>query len=372
MPEHAAVQRWRHPAALIYLMGGILGAAVNLGVTFSLVYFSPNNPFMPFIAFFCGTFLNQAFHYVYYHVVYVNQEIRMRTSFAIHLFMSVWVSAGSVLLLWFFMRFLLWPFPESIAVCLSVLIVSNALLNRIATFSSAKMAEVEYREMDEDYYDGMTDEAKVSRFRAWYHRSRYERLTAHVMGYFKKGMKIADLGCGNCFWNIHQLPVFGLDINAKMLAFAKRQKRLAGFKVCSDLSQTGLKAKSLDVVLMSEVLEHVFNLTEVLGEVRRILKDNGTFLITVPYDYFMGPFFILFNLNCLYMGYVKGSLYHKYRCGHIHHYTKKRLAMTLKENGFELTKVFVVNGLLLYAAARKTGALLNGPKDGSRKRLEVK
>jgi hypothetical protein len=27
---------------------------------------------------------------------------------------------------------------------------------------------------------------------------------------------------------------------------------------------------------------------------------------------------------------------------------------------------------LLYAAARKTGALLNGPQDGSRKRLEVK
>ena len=353
-------------------MGGFLGSAVNLGVTFSIVYFFPRNPFAPFIGFFLGTFLNQAFHYVYYHVVYVNQEIRMRTSFSIHLFMSVWVSEGSALLLWVFMQVFEWPLLESIAMCLSILIVSNALLNRISTFSSAKMAEVEYREMDEDYYDGMTDEKRVSRFRAWYHRSRYERLTAHVTAYFKKGMKMADLGCGNCFWNIHHLPVFGLDINSKMLAFAKRQKRLAGFKVCSDLSKTGLKPKSLDVVLMSEVLEHVFNVGEVLSEVRRILKDNGTFLITVPYDFFMGPFFILFNLNCLYMGYVKGSLYHKYRCGHIHHYTKKRLAMTLKENGFELTKVYVVNGLLLYASARKTGVPINRPEGGSLKRLAVK
>jgi hypothetical protein len=58
-------------------------------------------------------------------------------------------------------------------------------------------------------------------------------------------------------------------------------------------------------------------------------------------------------LNCLYMGYIKGSVYHKYRCGHIHHFTKTRLRKTLLENGFVLEKVFVVNGLLLYAEARK-------------------
>ncbi|HUO56932.1 MAG TPA: methyltransferase domain-containing protein, partial [bacterium] len=227
-------------------------------------------------------------------------------------------------------------------------------LNRISTFSSAKMAEVEYREMDEGYYDQMTDETRVSKFRAWYHRSRYERLTSFVSQYFKKGMSMADLGCGNCWWNIHHLPVFGVDINSKMLGWAKKNRRLKGYKVCSDLSKTGLKTKSFDVVLMSEVLEHVFNHHETLAEVRRILKDKGTFLITVPYDFFLGPFFILFNLNCLYMGYLRGSLYHKYRCGHIHHFTKSRLRQTLAENGFILEKVFVVNGLLLYATARKT------------------
>jgi hypothetical protein len=53
------------------------------------------------------------------------------------------------------------------------------------------------------------------------------------------------------------------------------------------------------------------------------------------------------------MGYIKGSLYHKYRCGHIHHFTKTRLRETLAENGFALQDVFVVNGLLLYATAKK-------------------
>jgi len=351
MPEHQVVQRWRHPALLIFILGGLLGAGINAALTFFLAVHLEWNPLL---AFFLGTFLNQAFHYVYYNVVYVNQEIRMKTSFAIHLFLSFWVSVGSAALLWLFMNqgFTL---TEGFVSCLFILAVSNAFLNRISTFSSAKMAEVEYKEMNESYYDEMTDETKVSKFRAWYHRSRYEQLTEFVTRSFKKGMKMADLGCGNCFWNIHHLPVFGVDINEKMLKYAKKNKRLVGFKVAADLSKTGLKTKSLDVVLMSEVLEHVFNHTETLGEVRRILKDNGKFLITVPYDFFLGPFFILFNLNCLYMGYVKGSLYHKYRCGHIHHFTKARLRRTLAENGFTLENVFVVNGLLLYATARKTG-----------------
>ena len=349
MPEHAVVQRWRHPAILISLLGGFLGAALNVGVTLFLALRLGWNPM---IAFFIGTFFNQAFHFVYYNVVYVNHEIQMKTSFPLHLFMSFWVSVGSAAMLWLFMS-QGFSLPEGLVTCLIILAVSNAFLNRISTFSSAKMAEVEYKEMNESYYDDHTDETKVSKFRAWYHRSRYERLTQFVSESFQKGMKMADLGCGNCKWNIHHLPVFGVDINAQMLKWAKKNKRLTGFKVAADLAKTGLKSKAFDVVLMSEVLEHVFNQKEVLGEVQRILRDKGKFLITVPYDFFLGPFFILFNLNCLYMGYIRGSVYHKYRCGHIHHFTKGRLKRTLLENGFVLEKVFVVNGLLLYAEARK-------------------
>jgi hypothetical protein len=181
MPEHAAVNRWRHPTVLIFLLGGFLGALLNLSVTFLLVR---NFSWNPLVAFFIGTFLNQAFHYVYYNVVYVNQEIRMKTSFSIHLFMSFWVSVGSAALLWFFLGSLGFSLPQGLLACLALLAISNALLNRISTFSSAKMAEVEYREMNESYYDDQTDESKVSKFRAWYHRSRYERLTKFVSQHF--------------------------------------------------------------------------------------------------------------------------------------------------------------------------------------------
>ena len=59
MPEHVVVQRWRHPAILIFLLGGLLGALINMGVTLLLVQSAGWNPMA---AFFAGTFINQAFH----------------------------------------------------------------------------------------------------------------------------------------------------------------------------------------------------------------------------------------------------------------------------------------------------------------------
>lgn len=42
---------------------------------------------------------------------------------------------------------------------------------------------------------------------------------------------------------------------------------------------------SFDSVFCSEVLEHVFNLEEVLTEIRRVMKTGGKILITVPFSW---------------------------------------------------------------------------------------
>jgi ubiquinone/menaquinone biosynthesis C-methylase UbiE len=154
-------------------------------------------------------------------------------------------------------------------------------------------------------------------------------------------------------WNTHSLPVVGVDINENMMRHALQQHRLAEYHARSDLADTRLPDKSFDIIIMSETLEHLLDPPRVLAEVRRILKDDGVFLITVPYDIFLGPFFVLFNINCLYQGYVKGSIYHRYRCGHVNHFTKRRLREVLKESGWRVERIDVVNGLSLYAAARK-------------------
>jgi 2-polyprenyl-3-methyl-5-hydroxy-6-metoxy-1,4-benzoquinol methylase len=355
MPESKT--RLAYPGELVYVLGGFLGAVVNLVCTF-LLYQGLH--WSPLAAFFCGTLANELFHHAYYRVVYVNQEIQIRTSLSLHLFLYLLVAVFGAALFNFFLIQLKWNFLLSFISSLAVLAATNTLLIRISTFSSARLAEVEYREMNESYYDDQTDEKKVSRFRAWYHRSRYERLCRFVEEYYRRGMRIADLGCANCRWNSMRRPVTGADINEKMLRWAKENRRLKDYHVTSSLACTGLKTKRFDIVLMSETLEHILDLRGTLAEAKRILKDNGTLLLTVPYDFFLGPFFILFNLNCVYRGYFRGSRYHKFRCGHVHHFTKGRLKSVLQSNGFELKRCFVVNGLLLYAAAQKKEAARGG------------
>ena len=277
----------------------------------------------------------------------------MRTPLPLQGLLYVAVVAGSTLLLWLFLRRLGMSFPLGMLCSIGVLSALSVLVIRVSSFGTAQLAEVDYRELDEDYYDEQTDPAKVSRFRAWYHRSRYERLGQLVSEHYHPGQRIADLGCGNCWWNTSAAPVTGVDINERMLQWARRNQRLADYRVTGNLAQTSLPSGTFDIVVTSETLEHMLNLDQTLAEVHRILKPDGTYLITVPYDYFLGPFFILFNLNCIYMGYLRGSRYHRARCGHINHFTRSRLRKALAKNGFALKRGFVVNGLLLYAVAEK-------------------
>ena len=345
----------RHSPLLVLLLGGILGSGLNFAAS---LFFYWRCAWNPFLSFFAGTLLNLLFHHLYYYAINANREIRMRTPLPVQCLLYICVAAGGTGLLWLFLRRLGLSFPSGVLCSIGVLSALSLSVIRVSTFSTARLAEIDYRGLEENYYDEQTDPAKVSRFRAWYHRSRFERLGQFVAEYYRPGMRLADLGCGNCLWNTFGAPVTGVDINERMLEWASRNKRLADYRVTANLAETSLPSDSFDLVVMSETLEHLLNVDQTLGEVRRILKADGRYLITVPYDLFLGPFFILFNLNCLYMGYLRGSHYHRVRCGHINHFTKSRLRATLARNGFNLKRVRVVNALLLYAVAEKAA---NGP-----------
>jgi SAM-dependent methyltransferase len=349
MPESPLPHRLRYPALYVFLLGGLIGSGLNLFVTLALVRFLRLNPLL---AFFIGTLVNELFHHLYYHVVYVNQEIRLRTPLAIQVTLYVIVAALADGLLCCVQHIIHPVLLPDVVISLAILAVINTVINRISTFSSATLAMVEYKAMGETFYDDQTDPKKVNWFRAWFHRSRYKRLTRFVDSVYHPGMSIADLGCGNCWWNVNHYPVTGVDINENMLRWAKEHQRLFDYKITADLSSTGLAEHSQDIVIMSETLEHLLNLESTIAEVRRVLKPTGVFLITVPYDFFLGPFFILFNINCLWQGYIRGSVYHQYRCGHINHFTMKRLRAALATAGFKPENMFVVNGMSLYCAAR--------------------
>jgi ubiquinone/menaquinone biosynthesis C-methylase UbiE len=343
-------ERLQYSPLYILVFGGLSGSLINFLATIFLHNFLKWDGFL---SFFLGTLFNQLYHHIYYHIVFANRDIKIKTDFYIQFLLYNCVALGSILILWFFTVYLRLTFTVSVMLSIGCLSLLSVLIIRISHISSHELANVEYREMNDSYYNDQMDITKVSRFRAWYHSSRFVQLHRLVKTHYKSGTLIADLGCGNCLWNTDGLNVVGVDVNERMLRWASLNGRLSDYYVTDNLAYTNLPSKKFDIVVMSETLEHISNIPETLFEVQRILKDEGKFIVTVPYDIFLGPFFILFNLNCLYMGFIRGSRYHKYRCGHINHFTKKRLRNTLKESGFKLNDIFIVNGLLLYCIASK-------------------
>lgn len=101
--------------------------------------------------------------------------------------------------------------------------------------------------------------------------------------------RVLDMGCGRGFYS-HALTFFpfikkihSVDINESYLEVARVH--------CTDPRITLHKASIytlpfpdnyFDCIVFSEVLEHVGNEKKALAELRRVLKEDGTLLITVP------------------------------------------------------------------------------------------
>lgn len=82
-----------------------------------------------------------------------------------------------------------------------------------------------------------------------------------------------------------QAKLTALDVSEEFLKTAK--KNLAGLDVefiKGEIKELGLPAKSFDRVICTEVLEHTTNPSEVLAEIRSVLRPNGIAVITIPVD----------------------------------------------------------------------------------------
>lgn len=213
------------------------------------------------------------------------------------------------------------------------------------------MSEVSYEALSGSFYDDQTDPKKVGKLRAWHHSSRYKKLIETVNKYYKKGDKVVDLACGSGVWNINKLPVIGVDINKDMLLFGKEKGLLSEIHV-GYIEKVPLKDNFADLVIMTEIFEHVEDLPKVRNEALRILKKGGKLIATVPYDAFPSPHLPVFLAYCFIRGYILGTEYYKQFCGHINRFSPKKFREMLGPR-FKITEQFSVNGLLIFTVAEK-------------------
>lgn len=132
--------------------------------------------------------------------------------------------------------------------------------------------------------------------RAWWWRQQFEPnwagLLVNPFFFARRGLwrelrkmlpsltgEVLDVGCGRQPYRAH-LPAtryVGLDVDTP------QTRALGKADVVYDGKTIPFPAASFDGVLCSQVLEHVFLPEKFLGEINRVLRPGGRFILTVPF-----------------------------------------------------------------------------------------
>ncbi|WP_020531134.1 class I SAM-dependent methyltransferase [Flexithrix dorotheae] len=170
--------------------------------------------------------------------------------------------------------------------------------------------------------------------------------------------KVLDVGCGNGLISMQlgQLGynVKGIDISEKAISKAKAKNTLpnVSFEV-ADAEELSIQNQKYDVVICSEVLEHLHEPGNMLETLRELIAEKGILIVTVPNG--RGPREVLITKPMQWMQSKAPFVWGMVRKGkgllgydgkteqsdaddltHIHFFTKRNLKDLSKEKGFEL------------------------------------
>lgn len=167
----------------------------------------------------------------------------------------------------------------------------------------------------------------------------------------KSDIRILDVGCGNGVQMTFPLgaqgyAVTGIDVHEPSIEYARREnpfKNVEFLKVGIENLKSALFERVFDVIILSDILEHVPDPEKLLRDVHAMLAHNGIILISIPNG--LGPFeienFILRKTGALAFGrrlLKKGSdIPYNHESGHIQFFSKNRFAAILKNAGFSMS-----------------------------------
>jgi len=145
--------------------------------------------------------------------------------------------------------------------------------------------------MTNDIYKQKGDEYSKISNDLTLHSGHYKKFTTYINALIGKRSvnipHILDAGCGNgallsCIKDNVKTPhtLYGFDFSQGNVD--NTHKIFTDNITQQTLPNTNYKDETFDIITMSEVLEHLFEPLESLQEIKRILKNKGTLLLSIP------------------------------------------------------------------------------------------
>ena len=160
-------------------------------------------------------------------------------------------------------------------------------------------------EFKEEYFDYLFEEFRLSVLRRAHgnYTKSYEsfKRIENAEHFFlqavrgRSNVSVLDVGCGDGYhlfvFNTNEgirekVSFRGLDISGLQVEYARRVAFGMGFEnvqfEAGSAEHLGFTDKSFDIVLCSDVVEHLENPKKCFVEISRVLKSGGTAIITTP------------------------------------------------------------------------------------------
>jgi dolichol-phosphate mannosyltransferase len=186
-------------------------------------------------------------------------------------------------------------------------------------------------------YDARAFDSRIWLQRYW-QRARHRI----VLGYLDTRARVLDVGAGSSRIVLDLPDAIALDILAAKLRWLRPHHRRLVRATCERLP---FRDASLRTVIHSEVIEHVPDVPEVLGETWRVLEPGGVLILGTP-DYGR-PLWHL--IEWAYARILPDAYAHE----HITHFTRERLLARLRGIGYEVLDCRYVGFCEMIVKARK-------------------
>lgn len=164
-----------------------------------------------------------------------------------------------------------------------------------------------------------------------------EKLTEVFVGLVQRidGVRsICDLGCGNGHiagrLNLHGYQVTGIDASRSGIAIAQHAYPTVTFveaRLDHDIEQLGLS--KFDLVISSDVIEHLYRPSDLVAAAYSLLKPGGHVLLGTPYHGYLK------NLAIAITGRMDSHYSVLHDGGHIKFFSVKTLSQIMLAHSFE-------------------------------------